>query len=187
MVVSLALVATVALGQLGEPRKKTDAAQAFERLKNLVGRWEATNEKGQKVGQTYELISGGTALLERFVDPSSEHTNMITVYHLDGEQLMLTHYCAANNQPRMRAERYDLESWILVFEFLDATNLANPSAGHMRRAVYRFLDKSRFTTEWTFYKEGKPAFTEVLHFARPTSETAPASQSSIQSQKEKNR
>jgi hypothetical protein len=29
---------------------------------------------------------------------------MVSAYHLDGEDLLLTHYCIANNQPTLRAQ-----------------------------------------------------------------------------------
>ena len=54
-----------------------NAALVFEKLKTLVGRWVATTEKG-KVTTTYELISGGSALLERMEIPRMG--NMFTVY-----------------------------------------------------------------------------------------------------------
>jgi len=43
---------------------------------------------------------GGTAVLERFTHPGSGGPQtMLTVYHLDGDDLLLTHYCVAGNQP----------------------------------------------------------------------------------------
>ncbi len=163
----LMLMAAAALAvAAGEPPEKTNASPAFEQMKKLVGRWEGTTRQGQKVEAVYELVSGGTALLERYLDSNPEHSSMVTLYHPDGQHFMLTHYCAANNQPRMRAASYDAGTRTLVFEFLDVTNLANPNAGHMRRAVFKFADENNFTTEWTYYQKGKPAETELFHFKR---------------------
>src|SRR5215470_11959827 len=77
-----------------------NADLAFEKLKTLVGRWEAQTDKGPAVA-TYQLISGGTVLLER-VEMGGDH-DMITAYYVDRNRLLLTHYCAAGNQPRMQA------------------------------------------------------------------------------------
>jgi hypothetical protein len=77
-----------------------NAALAYAKLKTLAGKWEATTDKG-KVTTTYQLVSGGTALLER-MEMGAGH-EMITVYYIDGNRLLLTHYCEAGNQPRMRA------------------------------------------------------------------------------------
>jgi hypothetical protein len=169
----------------GEPENAANATLAFEKMKSLVRRWEAVTPEGKKVGVVYELVSGGAALLERFLAEGPEDTEMVTLYHLDGPQFMLTHYCMANNQPRMRARPYDPASRTIAFEFLDATNLADPNAGHMRRAIYQFLDDGSFTTEWTFRKDGKDAFTEALHFKRAGSRAGGGARPSAQNTKEK--
>ena len=49
---------------------------------------------------------------------------VLTVFHLDGDRLILTHYCMAGNQPRMQATSYDAKKGEIRFQFLDATNLA---------------------------------------------------------------
>ena len=55
----------------------------------------------------YELIAGGNTLLER--ETVDKMLPMITVYHLDGDRLLLTHYCMLNNQPRMQARDFNRE------------------------------------------------------------------------------
>lgn len=142
-----------------------DAAQAFEKLKTLAGRWEGTSGEGIKGEAIYELTSGDSALLERMSESGPEHTTMVTVFHLDGPRLLLTHYCAAKNQPRMRAVSYSLQSGTLAFEFLDATNLASPDAGHMHRAVYQFIDADHVTAQWT-WRQGGNEVTRELHYTR---------------------
>ncbi len=142
-----------------------DAAQAFEKLKTLAGRWEGTNSEGIKVQAIYELTSGDSALLERTSESGPEHTTMVTVFHVDGPRLLLTHYCAAKNQPRMRAVSYSPESGTLVFEFLDATNLASSDAGHMHRAVYHFIDADHVTAQWT-WRQGGNEVTHEMYYTR---------------------
>ena len=70
----------------------------FEKLKTLVGTWESPMEGGKSFTVTYRLVSNGTVLMEE-----SGMEEMVTMYHPDGDSVMLTHYCAGNNQPRMRA------------------------------------------------------------------------------------
>ena len=72
----------------------------FDRLKALEGQWEATTPEG-KTRIIYQVISNGTALLETIVSE-----NMVSVYHPDGNGILMTHYCAAGNQPRLRARRF---------------------------------------------------------------------------------
>lgn len=166
---ALTLEIAVGLGFAGPAFSQTqkynpaNATPAFEKLKTLVGHWEATTEKG-KASATYQLVSGGTALLEHLKVPGE--SEMITVYYLDGNRLLLTHYCTAGNQPRMQAGTFDPTTNRIDFQFLDATNLPNPDAGHMHSAVIVFRGPSEVTEDWTFYKAGKPAFTVPLEYHR---------------------
>ena len=142
-----------------------DGPAAFERLKALQGSWQAAD--GKKAVTEFELTANGTVLLERYTNPAMpDGGRMVTAYHLDGTDLVLTHYCIAKNQPTLRAERYDASTGEVQFEFVRASNLPSPDAGHMRRAKYRFVDRDRFTTEWEFFAGGKKTLTEVEHFTR---------------------
>ena len=91
---------------------------------------------------------------------------MMTVYYLDGARLLLTHYCMVGNQPRMQARRFDPASGELAFEFLDATNLATPRAGHMHNVKIRLGDNNHFTSEWEFYDNGERKNVEAAQYTR---------------------
>lgn len=140
-----------------------DATAAFGRLKTLAGEWQADTSMG-KAHATYELIAGGSALVER--DTAESMPAMLTVYHRDGNRLMLTHYCVAGNQPRMQARVFDPKTGTLQFQFVDATNLANRDAGHMHNATIRLIDNDHFTSEWEFYEGGQRKSTETFQFTR---------------------
>jgi len=137
----------------------------FEKLKTLTGEWSAKTEDGQPVRVSYKVVSNGSAVMEMLSMGKGEG-DMVTVYHLNGDNLMLTHYCSAQNQPRMRAEPVTGEVKSLTFSFLDATNLVGPDAGHMNRLAVNFLDKGHFTQEWTWRENGKDAHTAVFQFER---------------------
>jgi hypothetical protein len=141
----------------------TDASAAFAKLKSLAGEWESNTDKG-KLHLSYEVISGGNAIAER--ESSDKMPEMLTVYHLDGNRLLLTHYCAAGNQPRMEATAFDPQSGELRFKFLDASNLASPAAGHMHNVTFRFVDNNHLATEWQFFENGQPKFTESAQYTR---------------------
>ena len=91
---------------------------------------------------------------------------MLTVYHLDGDRLLLTHYCMEGNQPRMRAQPFHAETGELEFQFLDATNLKGPKAGHMHNAKFRFLDANHVTTDWSFFENGVKKTTTSWQYVR---------------------
>lgn len=135
---------------------------ALNQLKQLEGRWQGANSKGAEVNATFEVTAGGSAVIERL--RIADHPEMVTLYHLDGENLMLTHYCMEGNQPRMRARR--IGPGEIEFEFVDATNLASPAAGHMHRALLKFTSTDQFQAAWTWREKGKDAFTEVIRIER---------------------
>ena len=92
-------------------------------------------------------------------------SEMVTMYHPDGDHLMMTHYCSAHNQPRMRSQKVPVEIKDLVFDLVDVTNLSSPDAGHMKKLVLTFVDQDHFTQEWTWREKGKEGAV-VIRFER---------------------
>jgi len=132
---------------------ESKSAGAFEKLKSLVGEWQGKLEDGATAQVSYELMSGGSVLVETMT-PTKEHT-MVTMYHQNGDNLMATHYCAAGNQPRMQASPAGGEVKKLDFRFVDATNLAKTSPTYMKNLVVTFQDNDHFTQMWTWSQDGK--------------------------------
>jgi len=163
MKTNIFLIASLLFGSAGADASEIDSKAAFARLKTLVGEWQAETKMG-KATLTYELIAGGTSLVER--ESAERMPAMMTVYHLDGDRLMMTHYCMAGNQPRMQARSFDAKTGELRFIFLDATNLANKDAGHMRNVTMRFAGNDKLSSEWEFYEGGKPKNTESFQYTR---------------------
>lgn len=159
-----ALLLTAVISTAATPgSSNSDAAAAFAKLKSLAGEWEATTDMG-KSRLTYEVISGGNSVVER--ESVEKEGEMLTVYHLDGNRLLLTHYCVAGNQPRMEAKAFDAHSGELRFQFLDATNFANPGVGHMHNVTLHFVDNNHLSTEWQFFENGQQKFTEKAQYTR---------------------
>ena len=157
------LLLTPAAVNAAETQTTMDSKAAFARLKGLVGEWQADTSKG-KVRVSYELIAGGTSLVER--DSSDKMPVMVTVYHMDGNRLLLEHYCMAGNQPRMEARSFNAETGELRFQFVDATNLANSNASHMHSAAFRIADGDHLSADWDFYEGGQRKMTESFRYTR---------------------
>jgi hypothetical protein len=157
------------LAALAVPNFAVDnnSAAAFERLKKLAGTWEATTRDGKTARVTYEVIANGTAVEERETG-DAEHNGMamVTVYHLDGKDLVLEHYCMAGNQPQMRASGYNPQTGELQFDFVRVGNLSSPAAGYMHNAKFRFVNDNQLASEWTFFEDGKAKFTETIQSKR---------------------
>jgi len=144
----------------------SNGVAAFEQLKSLVGHWETDKTNTNKATLDVELTSGGTAVLEKFrMVEDGKPVEMITLYYLDGDQLKLTHYCMAGNQPTMRGT-YAADSKTLKFDLVSISNLKGADAGHMDHATYTFIDSDHFKTTWTFRKDQKDAFTEDVTYVR---------------------
>ncbi|MFY9552999.1 MAG: hypothetical protein WAU32_17780 [Thermoanaerobaculia bacterium] len=136
------------------------ANPAWDKLKSLVGTWQGTME-GHPVSVTYTLVSNGTSLMESL---TGEHdVNMITMYHPDGDSMLATHYCAAGNQPRIRAKALSDDGRKLDFQFVDATNVAGSSGEVMNRLVVTFQDPDHFTQTWTARSRGKDHTSDFVY------------------------
>jgi len=134
-------------------------ASHFDQLKKLAGAWEGKTTEGKPVSMTLQVVSDGSALMEL-----DEGEKMVTMYHPDNDRLLMTHYCSAHNQPRMQAE-VSPHGKRFTFNFLDATNLAKPDAGHMHRMILTIEDANHMTQQW-FFLDGTKELTETFKFVR---------------------
>lgn len=156
LVAVLCLVATPGMAQ-------SKAQTSFDRLKTLVGEWEGSLA-GATSKVSYRLISNGSVLEETM--KNGEEDTMITIYHLDGDRLMVTHYCGAGNQPRMVTMPDPNKPNVFAFKFLDATNLSSTQEGHMRDLVLTIVDKDHITQQWTWHTQAKEEKMELFKFTR---------------------
>lgn len=157
--VLLASAGTVSAGE----GSKVDAAAAFEQLKGMAGTWVGTAEgEGEAEGKNhadsgvkmvFEVSAAGTVVKETMM-PGTEH-EMINMYHMDGEDLVLTHYCAGGNQPTMKLDRS--HHGALKFDFTGGTNLDPAVDGHIHAARLTFHEGGTVESQWTPYAGGKPA------------------------------
>ena len=144
---ALMLTATAAYAQ-------TESQKAFATLKTLPGTWEGTGMEGRDSNMPlrveFKITGGGSAVMSEI----QGHEDMISMFYMDGDRLLLTHYCAVGNQPRMQASASP-DGKTLTFNFVDATNLSSPEAGHMQKMILTVLDDNHHTEEWVFVDHGK--------------------------------
>lgn len=161
-IVVLCAVAFLATSlQAAPPNSKR--APEFERLKSLEGAWEGDGSDGTPAHFSYKVVSAGSVVMET-IDHSDMPEMMVTMYHLDGDNLMMTHYCSAGNQPRMRLVSSTPAG--LTFEMYDATNLPSKDDAHMRKLVISWTDKDHITADWTMSKGGKDTHHGVFKLER---------------------
>jgi len=161
-----------------------DAKAAFARIKTLAGTWSSQisgEHKADKskehedrhsggVSVTYKLTGAGSALVETQF-PGEAH-EMVSVYHLDGDDLRMTHYCAAQNQPHVKLDRVHSTPDHLIFVFDGGTNLDPQKDMHIHGLQITFHEDGKVTSAWEGYMGGKTAGTSSFVMTRqPGSES----------------
>lgn len=81
------------------PHEHTPAKNSplFDKLAALAGTWTTTHEGKTLTAIQSRVSSNGSVIIETMF-PGSPH-EMTNVYHQDGEEVVVTHYCAIGNQP----------------------------------------------------------------------------------------
>ena len=140
------------------PKAKVDGKAALERLKGLAGEWRGhvTTPDGPEASVVYGVTAGGSTVTERLF-PGTGH-EMFTLYHLDGGELVLTHYCAMGNQPRMRLVQVaGTDPVELKFDFAGGANVDPAKDAHMHAGRMVLRGPDRLEAEWAVYDKGKQA------------------------------
>lgn len=157
----LALVAPSAtMAGLDSPGK-----QAFEKMKSLVGKWEGKMGEGADAldaSVEYKLTGSDTALVET-LGPGSPY-EMVSVYHMDHDNLVMTHYCGAGNQPFMKFKP-GKDANVLFFDFVSGLNM-EPGDMHMHRVTFTFDGPDHVVSVWQSFKDGKPGEKAAFDFHR---------------------
>ncbi len=179
----MAGVLTTSILALADDTKSTakpgvDAKTAFARLKTLAGTWQAkavdeTNSEHKKdkadehpreALEVFKVTGAGSALVET-QHPGSNH-EMVSVYHLDGDDLRMTHYCAAQNQPHVKLDRTNSTPDHFIFVFDGGTNFDPEKDMHIHGVKITFEKDGKVVSDWESYVGGKKAMTTSFHLSR---------------------
>ncbi len=170
--VSAALALAACVGACSAPSRYAIDHQhavdaAFTRLAGLQGEWlDTTGSFGAPdvVQATWRLTGGGSAVVETLFPGTPDE--MVTVYHKDGHDLVLTHYCAAGNQPRMRATY--LSERMIQFAFDGGFNIDPARDMHMHSGKLEFVSGDELHAEWQGWEGGKadPGHLAQFHLVR---------------------
>lgn len=176
--VALASVAAVSYGQsevkqtdMKEMHKvdakaapASEAQKSFTLLKTVAGSWQGMvtvdppqPDMGTAPMQiTMRVTSRGNALVHEMrgadtPDDPAKYDHPVTMFYLDSDRLLLTHYCDAGNRPRMVA-RTLADGKTVEFDFLDVAG--STAYGHMQHAVFTIMDANHHTEDWTYMMPG---------------------------------
>jgi hypothetical protein len=159
---SLGLVfSLMASGQEMKPAARS--TPAFEQIKTLAGNWEGKSKEGKPVSVSYSVVSNGSAVMEHLM-PGGE-AEMITMYTLDQDRIVVTHYCAMGNQPTMETGSLSGATGKYDFAFVRVAGTKTPDESHMAALSLVIPDKDHLTQAWTFDDHGQ-THVETFSFTR---------------------
>ena len=143
---------------------QSDAEKSFTQLKTLAGTWQGAvtthpphpDMDNKPVQISLRVTSRGNALMHEMKeagtpDDPTRYDHPVTMLYLDGNRLLLTHYCDAGNRPRMVA-RTSSDGKTVEFDFLDVAG--GTEYGHMHHAVFTIIDANHHTEDWTYMEPG---------------------------------
>jgi hypothetical protein len=157
-------LATASCASAGSAPARDDAA-LFQRMKSLAGTWTSTGQGDAPDGAqvTYRVTAAGSAV-EETIFRGSPH-EMVTLYTLDRGLLVLTHYCALGNQPRMEVQPGGSDAGF-AFECVSLGNGDVAKDMHMHSAKFSFPDADHVESAWTMWKEGAAGDTVHISLKR---------------------
>ena len=163
LIVVLLSLSTVAFAQ--SDAQKSDAQKSFDQLKTLAGTWQgpvttdppqAEMGNGSVTQVSMRVTSRGNSLTHEMKeagkpDDAMHYDHPVTMLYMDGDRLLLTHYCDAGNRPRMVA-RTSPDGKTVEFDFLDVSG--GEQYGHMHHALFTIIDANHHIEDWTYMMPG---------------------------------
>ena len=138
----------------------------FELVKTLVGTWQSSKQvlDGQEtITVDYALTAKGTAVVERIFPGTPKE--MVSIYTQDGHEMVMTHYCALGNQPRMKTSS-PVTGNSITMSYIDGTGMHSVQDKHMHELTLTFIDDRHINHEWTVFEHGQKQVTHTFAFAR---------------------
>lgn len=136
------------------PAAQSDAQKAFEQMKTLAGSWKGSI-MGISIDVTIRVASSGTVILhEANTESGGPPKHEITMFYVEGDRLLATHYCDAGNRARFEG-KMSPDAKTTEFNFLDVTG--STRGGLVKRLVITTIDANKHVVEFTFMKpDGNP-------------------------------
>jgi len=145
-------------------KAQTEAEKSFDEMKTIAGAWQGRvtadppqlgmDNKPMQV--SLHVTSRGHAIVHEMreadkPDDPSHYDHPVTMFYVDNDRLLLTHYCDAGNRPRM-AGKLSPDGKQVEFNFLDVAG--STKYGHMQHALFTVIDANHHTEDWTYLMPG---------------------------------
>jgi hypothetical protein len=149
-------------GQAHPIHAESGSNPALEQFKSLAGEWQGKDSGGNNISVSYEVLSIGV-VMER-LQPAGQ-LSMVTMYSLDGDHILATHFCSAGNQPVLKTGPLSAATGKYDFNIERVYGLKTPDEIHMVELLMTFIDKDHVTQAWTNLNHGKRS-TNTITLAR---------------------
>ncbi len=153
ILVTLALVSTSGFAE-GTPSTPKTTPQ-FDAIKSLQGTWVGNKkvkkgEEAETVQVKYKVTSAGSAVEETLFPGTPKE--MVSVYTVDNGKILMTHYCALGNQPRMKMTdaSKSKKGERIQLQMVDATGMNSPQDPHMGALTLTIQGEDKLVQEWVF-------------------------------------
>lgn len=134
---------------------QSEAKKAFAKLKTLSGSWQGTIMT-IPIDFIIRPASSGTAILHEGHTEKGPPNREITMFYMDGDRLLATHYCDAGNRTNMEG-KLSADEKSLEFNFIEV--IGSKRGGFLQNLVFRFspTDAASHVIELTFVQpDGTP-------------------------------
>jgi len=157
LLICLLAPAAVVFAQDNPPKPaaaQSDAKKAFEKMKTLAGSWQGTI-MNIPINFTIRAASSGTAILhEGDTSGGGPPKHEITMFYLDADRLLATHYCDAGNRSRWEGKMTP-DGKAIEFSFIDVSG--STRGGYLKDMVLTLIDADHHIVGFTFVMpDGKP-------------------------------
>ena len=139
-----------------KPVATSDAQKAFDLMKTLAGNWQGpvtvdnpawATDKPLSVSM--RVASHGTALVHELNTGTPE----VSVFYVEGDRLVLIHYCDYGNRVRM-VGRPSPDGKTVEFDLVDLSG--SDEIGHVTHWVFTVVDAGHHVEDGTGLMGGKP-------------------------------
>jgi hypothetical protein len=132
----------------------SEAKKVFAKLKTLAGSWQGT-VMDIPITFTIRAASSGTVILHEGNTSGGRPPNHeITMFYIDGDRLLATHYCDGGNRTRLEG-KLSADEKMIELSFIDVAG--STRGGYLKDMVITMIDADHHIVAITFVMpDGKP-------------------------------
>ncbi len=97
--------------------------------------------------------------------PGTDH-EMMTLYYVQGSDVLATHYCSMGNRPQFKLDSSKSSLKELVFNFDGGSGFDPGKDNYIHDAKLDFGGRDKFDASWAFYSGSEQRGSKDFHLTR---------------------